>query len=65
MGDPRRAIPRTDMVLGEPRIAKAVETLGRDLVSSLVVAAQRRARAGGVESGEGVGRLFVRAAGHG
>ncbi|WP_369127025.1 hypothetical protein [Amycolatopsis nivea] len=44
MGDPRRAIPRTDAVLGEPRVARAVEVLGGGLV---------------------VGRLFVRAAGHG
>ncbi|WP_081685175.1 MULTISPECIES: hypothetical protein [unclassified Amycolatopsis] len=65
MGDPRRAIPRTGAVLGEPRIAKAAEVLGRGSVSSSVVAAQRRARAGGVGSGEGVGRLFVMAAGHG
>ncbi|MBB1156189.1 MULTISPECIES: L-seryl-tRNA(Sec) selenium transferase [Amycolatopsis] len=60
MGDPRRAIPRTDAVLGEPRIAKAVETLGRDLVKSLVAAAQQRARAGEIEPGEVVAEVVAR-----
>ncbi|WP_370936156.1 L-seryl-tRNA(Sec) selenium transferase [Amycolatopsis sp. cg13] len=60
MGDPRRAIPRTDAVLGEPRIAKAAETLGRDLVKSLVAAAQQRARAGEIEPGEVVAEVAAR-----
>ncbi|WP_409463977.1 L-seryl-tRNA(Sec) selenium transferase [Amycolatopsis sp. GA6-003] len=60
MGDPRRAIPRTDAVLAEPRIAKAAETLGRDLVKSLVAAAQQRARAGGIEPGEVVAEVVAR-----
>ncbi|MGV9299653.1 L-seryl-tRNA(Sec) selenium transferase [Amycolatopsis sp. NPDC003676] len=60
MGDPRRAIPRTDAVLGEPRIAKAAETLGRDLVKSLVAAAQQRARAGEIEPGEVVAEVVAR-----
>ncbi|SDZ34485.1 L-seryl-tRNA(Ser) seleniumtransferase [Amycolatopsis xylanica] len=46
MTDPRRAIPRTDAVLAEPRLAKAAESLGRELVKSLTLAAQERARAG-------------------
>ncbi|WP_116204702.1 L-seryl-tRNA(Sec) selenium transferase [Amycolatopsis circi] len=60
MGDPRRAIPRTDAVLGEPRIAKAAETLGHDLVKSLVAAAQQRARAGEIEPGEVVADVVAR-----
>ncbi|GHG13991.1 MULTISPECIES: L-seryl-tRNA(Sec) selenium transferase [Amycolatopsis] len=46
MPDPRRAIPRTDAVLAEPRIAKAAGTLGRDLVKAVVNDVQRAARAG-------------------
>jgi L-seryl-tRNA(Ser) seleniumtransferase len=46
--DPRRAIPRTDAVLTDPRVAKAAEVLGRDLVKAVVVAAQQRARDGGI-----------------
>lgn len=46
MPDPRRAIPRTDALLAEPRIAKAAGTLGRDLVKAMVNDVQRAARAG-------------------
>ncbi|WP_326837466.1 L-seryl-tRNA(Sec) selenium transferase [Amycolatopsis rhabdoformis] len=60
MADPRRAIPRTDAVLGEPRIAKAAETLGRDLVKTLVVAAQGRARAGEIEAAAVVDDVLAR-----
>ncbi|MDQ7802949.1 L-seryl-tRNA(Sec) selenium transferase [Amycolatopsis sp. A133] len=46
MPDPRRAIPRTDALLAEPRLAKAAGSLGRDLVKSVVAEVQRAARAG-------------------
>src|SRR5699024_11551882 len=46
MSDPRRRIPRTDTVLGDPRLAEAVSTLGHDFVKSTVTAAQQRARNG-------------------
>ncbi|MCX9192887.1 L-seryl-tRNA(Sec) selenium transferase [Carbonactinospora thermoautotrophica] len=46
--DRRRRVPRTDVVLADPRLADAVRRLGRDLVKSLVAAAQDRARAGEV-----------------
>ncbi|TKG70494.1 L-seryl-tRNA(Sec) selenium transferase [Prauserella endophytica] len=46
MTDPRRRIPRTDTLLAEPRLAKAVAELGPALVKAAVVAAQNRARAG-------------------
>ncbi|MBY8850754.1 L-seryl-tRNA(Sec) selenium transferase, partial [Saccharothrix sp. MB29] len=46
MADPRRAIPRTDLVLADPRLAPAVAALGRSLVKTAVVEAQQRAREG-------------------
>ncbi|GAA1846522.1 L-seryl-tRNA(Sec) selenium transferase [Pseudonocardia ailaonensis] len=49
--DPRRAVPRTDVVLAEPRIAEAVARLGRSLVKGAVVAAQQRARQGEIPPG--------------
>ncbi|MBW4718656.1 L-seryl-tRNA(Sec) selenium transferase [Saccharothrix obliqua] len=48
MTDARRAIPRTDAVLADPRLAPAVAELGRALVKDVVVAAQQRARSGGI-----------------
>nr|WP_211177522.1 L-seryl-tRNA(Sec) selenium transferase [Pseudonocardia acidicola] len=39
-------VPRTDAVLAEPRIAAAVERLGRELVKRAVTTAQQRARRG-------------------
>ena len=44
--DPRRAVPRTDLVLADPRLREASGRLGPDLVKQAVVAAQQRARAG-------------------
>jgi len=44
--DVRRAIPRTDRLLADPRLAPALERLGARLVKGVVVAAQRRAREG-------------------
>ncbi|GAA4081752.1 L-seryl-tRNA(Sec) selenium transferase [Actinomadura miaoliensis] len=41
-----RRIPRTDALLAEPRLAAAARRLGRDLVKSVIVAAQDRARHG-------------------
>ncbi|MCT2582212.1 L-seryl-tRNA(Sec) selenium transferase [Actinophytocola gossypii] len=46
MGDPRRHIPRTDLLLAEPPLADAARVLGQALVKAAVVAAQNRARAG-------------------
>ncbi|WP_329047846.1 L-seryl-tRNA(Sec) selenium transferase [Amycolatopsis sp. NBC_01488] len=60
MSDPRRAIPRTDAVLAEPRVAKAAGTLGRDLVKSVVTEVQRAARAGEVEPGDVVDVVLAR-----
>ncbi|GAA3463049.1 L-seryl-tRNA(Ser) seleniumtransferase [Saccharothrix longispora] len=44
--DPRRAIPRTDLVLADPRLAPAVAALGRSLVKTAVAEAQQRVREG-------------------
>ncbi|MFC5946325.1 L-seryl-tRNA(Sec) selenium transferase, partial [Micromonospora harpali] len=44
--DPRRRVPRTDVLLADPRLAAAVDRLGRDRVKAAIVAAQARARAG-------------------
>ncbi len=44
--DPRRRVPRTDVVLADPRLASAGEHLGPELVKGAVLAAQARARAG-------------------
>ncbi|MEU4426476.1 L-seryl-tRNA(Sec) selenium transferase, partial [Actinoplanes sp. NPDC024001] len=44
--DPRRRVPRTDLVLEDPRLRAAADTLGRATVKAAVVAAQQRARDG-------------------
>lgn len=46
MTDPRRLVPGTDTLLADPRLVAAQRVLGRDLVKSVITAAQRRARAG-------------------
>ncbi|MYT27635.1 MULTISPECIES: L-seryl-tRNA(Sec) selenium transferase [unclassified Streptomyces] len=47
-GDPRRLVARTDAVLADPRLAAALHRLGPGVVKPLVVAAQQRARTGGL-----------------
>jgi L-seryl-tRNA(Ser) seleniumtransferase len=49
MADPRRRVPRTDLLLADPRLAEAERVLGRVLVKSVVAQAQERARAGEIE----------------
>jgi L-seryl-tRNA(Ser) seleniumtransferase len=44
--DARRLVPRTDVVLGDPRLQEAAGRLGRPVVKAAVVAAQQRVRAG-------------------
>src|SRR4051812_3097232 len=46
--DPRRQVPRTDVVLADPRLAAAAERLGRDAVKAAVVGAQEAARRGAI-----------------
>jgi L-seryl-tRNA(Ser) seleniumtransferase len=44
--DPRRLVPRTDVLLTDPRVAAASERLGRELVKATVTAVQQRVRDG-------------------
>jgi L-seryl-tRNA(Ser) seleniumtransferase len=48
MDDPRRLVPRTDVVLADPRIAAEVTRLGTGRVKAAVAAALTRCRAGEV-----------------
>jgi L-seryl-tRNA(Ser) seleniumtransferase len=50
--DPRRATPRTDAVLADPRLREATERLGAALVKQAVAAALARCRAGEVAPDE-------------
>ncbi|MFF5212645.1 L-seryl-tRNA(Sec) selenium transferase [Streptosporangium sp. NPDC000396] len=52
--DPRRAVPRTDTMLADPRLAAARETLGRNIVKNAVTQAQQRVREGLVHPAEAV-----------
>ncbi|HEY3467156.1 MAG TPA: L-seryl-tRNA(Sec) selenium transferase [Amycolatopsis sp.] len=60
MPDPRRAIPRTDALLAEPRIAKAAAVLGRELVKSVVKDVQQVARAGEIAPDDVVDAVLAR-----
>jgi L-seryl-tRNA(Ser) seleniumtransferase len=50
--DPRRRVPRTDVLLADPRLAEAQRILGRELVKTVVAQAQERARTGEIEPGQ-------------
>ena len=50
--DPRRHIPRTDVVLADPRLAVARQRLGRQIVLAAVREAQDQARAGLIDAAE-------------
>jgi L-seryl-tRNA(Ser) seleniumtransferase len=47
--DPRRRVPRTDVLLGDPKLAAALERLGHRLVKRVVAEAQSRCRGGEIE----------------
>jgi L-seryl-tRNA(Ser) seleniumtransferase len=49
--DGRRLVPRTDVVLADPRLAEAQRRLGRGLVKQAVSRAQQAARAGEIPPG--------------
>ena len=49
MTDPRRRVPRTDVLLADSRLAEAERVLGRGFVKTVVAQAQQRARAGEIE----------------
>jgi len=65
--DSRRLVPRTDLVLADPRLAEAERRLGRPLVKAAVTRAQQRARDGQIAPDEvadaAVAELPARAAG--
>ncbi len=46
--DPRRAVPRTDVVLADPRLRLAVDRIGAAQVMAAVRQAQQEARSGGL-----------------
>jgi L-seryl-tRNA(Ser) seleniumtransferase len=50
--DPRRRIPRTDVVLDDPQVVEAARGVARTAVKTIVAAAQRRARAGEISPDE-------------
>ncbi|MFF5232813.1 L-seryl-tRNA(Sec) selenium transferase [Dactylosporangium sp. NPDC000521] len=50
--DPRRAVPRTDVVLADPRLEAAATALGRTRVKAAVRDAQERARRGEITPGD-------------
>lgn len=56
--DPRRAVPRTDAVLADVRIAEPVERLGRDRVKSEIGRAQDEVRQGSLAAGDLVARVL-------
>jgi L-seryl-tRNA(Ser) seleniumtransferase len=47
--DPRRRVPRTDVLLRDPKLTAALERLGSRLVKRVVAEAQSRCRAGEIE----------------
>ncbi len=53
--DPRRRVPRTDVVLAHPRLVAAAAALGREQVKAAVVGAQERVRRGQIVPEEVVG----------
>jgi len=48
MTDPRRRVPRTDVVLADPRLAGALDRIGRAAVKAAIAEAQQRVRAGDI-----------------
>ncbi len=57
--DSRRRTPRTDVVLGDPRVQAAVERLGRSTVKTVVAAALEECRAGALDPGDVVDRVLA------
>ncbi len=57
--DPRRRVPRTDVLLSDPRLIAAAERLGRPVVKSVVAAAQQRARLGEIDPDDVAGAALA------
>ncbi len=58
MTDPRRAVPRTDAVLADPRLVQAQHRLGRPRVKRAVTAALQEVRAGATAPDEAADRAL-------
>lgn len=58
--DPRRAVPPTDAVLADPRLAEPLQRLGRPLVRSAVREAQQLVRTGALDPSEVVDTVLSR-----
>ena len=52
VSDPRRAVPRTDAVLADPRLVAATDRLGKAAVKAAVASAQDAARRGAIAPAE-------------
>ena len=59
MTDPRRGVPRTDAVLGDPRLDGAIGRLGRALVKEVVTGVLGRVRAGSLPPGDVVDTVLA------
>jgi L-seryl-tRNA(Ser) seleniumtransferase len=59
MTDPRRQVPRTDVLLADPQVAAAGQRLGRDLVKGAVQRVQQRIRDGEVAPPEAVDAVLA------
>ena len=59
MTDPRRQVPRTDVLLADPRLAGAAGRLGRDLVKAAVQGVQQRIREGAVAREDAVDAVLA------
>jgi L-seryl-tRNA(Ser) seleniumtransferase len=57
--DPRRQVPRTDMLLADPQLAEAGERLGRDLLKGAVRRVQQRIRDGELAPVEAVDAVLA------
>jgi L-seryl-tRNA(Ser) seleniumtransferase len=59
MSDPRRQVPRTDVLLADPQLAAAGERLGRGLVKDAVQRVQQRIRDGEIAPPEAVAAVLA------
>ena len=57
--DVRRTVPRTDDLLGDPRLVDAVARLGRELVKAAVHAAQEQVRVGTLPADDAVDQVLA------
>ena len=60
MTDPRRQVPRTDVLLADPRLAEATGRLGAARLKSVVVAVQQLVRAGELAPEQAVPAVLAR-----